>query len=139
MLTFDDVAGYAATLPHTTERLRHGNRTWFVAEKALAWERPFSKADITRFAGAPIPEAPILALRVENLLAKEATLAAHPGVLFTIPHFEGYAAVLSRLADLRRPLLHELLLDAWYASAPKRLVAEFEATRAPQRGRPTGG
>ena len=46
---------------------------------------------------------------------------------FTIDHFRGYAAVLvqqSRLSEIGRDELEEIITDAWAASAPKRLVRE---------------
>ena len=45
-MTFDDVARIAAELPDVTEGESRGNRSWSVSGKAIAWERPFSKADI---------------------------------------------------------------------------------------------
>jgi hypothetical protein len=46
---------------------------------------------------------------------------------FTIPHFNGYNAVLvqqSRLGELDRDELAEIITDAWATKAPKRLVTE---------------
>src|SRR5258708_5863996 len=95
--TLDDVTRLACELPEVTEGERHGNRTWFVAGKAFAWDRPFSKADIRRFGDQTPPEGPILAVRVEDLGEKQAVLAAHPEAFFTIPHFDGYSAILIQL------------------------------------------
>jgi hypothetical protein len=125
MATIDDVARLAAGLPEVTDGERHGNRTWYVAGKAFAWERPFSKADIRRFGDEQPPEGPILAVRVEDLGEKEAMLAAHPGSFFTIPHFDGYSAVLIQLSLVAPEALREAVTDGWLACAPRGLADRY--------------
>lgn len=119
MASLDDVARMALALPEVTEETRtKGQRTWAVAGKTFAWERLFSKADIRRFGDDPVPPDPILAVAVEDLGEKEAVLAAHPGSFFTIPHFDGFAAVLIRLDAVDDHELAEALEDGWFAKAP---------------------
>ncbi len=125
MATLDDAARLALELPEVTEADRHGSRTWFVAGKAFAWERGFSKADLRRYGDQAPPDGPILAVRVEDLGEKEAVLGAAPAGFFTIPHFDGYAAVLIQLRKVSVTALREALTDGWLACAPRRLAAEF--------------
>jgi hypothetical protein len=125
MVTLSDVAAVAMHLPGVTEGTRHGNRTWFVGGKGFLWERPFSKADIKRFGTATAPAGPIVAVLADDLVDKEAVLAAHPGPIFTIPHFDGYPAVLIQLETVSRKVLREVITDGWLAAAPPSLAASF--------------
>jgi hypothetical protein len=138
MPTLDDVARIAMELPEVTEAERHGNRAWSVpgartrrrrdgTATVFAWERPFSKADITRFGDRTPPDGPILAVRVADLSEKEAVLAANPGAFFTIPHFDGYAAVLIQLQLVDGQALRDAVVDGWLACASPALAERYLA------------
>ena len=131
MATIDDVAGTAAGLPEVTDGERHGNLTWFVAGKAFAWVRPFSKADIKRYGATTPPEGPIVAVRVADLGDKEAVLAASSKGVFTIPHFDGFAAVLIQLRTVTKKVLREAVVDAWLSCAPPHLADEYLRAEGP--------
>lgn len=89
-------------------------------EKGFAWvwlERAEPKK-------ARVPRPDVLAVRVAGQGAKEELLAADGEKFFTEPHYNGYPAVLVRLAAVEEDELRELITDAWRCQAPKALVRE---------------
>jgi hypothetical protein len=119
--TWTDISRIAAGLPETSES---SPRNWRVRKKLIAWERPLRKADVAAL-GADAPDGDILGARVADEGVKFALIADDPGVYFTTPHFDGYPAVLVRLAEIGVPELEELLTESWLAQAPKTLAKAF--------------
>ena len=107
----------------------HGLMSWRVKDKLFVWERPLRKSDL-RALGDDAPTGEILGARVEHEGAKLALVESDPEIYFTIPHFDGYAAVLVLLEKIGVEELEELIVDAWLVRAPKRLADEYLETRA---------
>ena len=123
--TWDAVRRIALALPEVTERPSYDARpAWRVKDTMFAWERPLGRADVAALRDA-VPSGDILGVRVTDLDAKEALLPEDPGIYFTIPHFNGYPALLVRLDRIGPDELTEVLTEAWLARAPKRLAKTF--------------
>lgn len=126
MATWDDIRRIVAALPATEERGSHGGLGWRVANKNLVWERPLRKDDIEAL-GDAAPDGEIFGARVPDEGVKFALIADDPAVFFTTPHFDGYPAVLGRLAAIDSESLRELIIEAWLDRAPKKLVKAYLA------------
>jgi hypothetical protein len=112
VVTEDDIRRVALSLPATTEKPSYGMPAWRVKDKGFARIRE---------------EGDVLVLWLGDLGEKEALLASEPGKFFTTPHYDGYAMVLVRFDAIDVDELTELLTDAWFVRAPKKLAGEFEA------------
>jgi hypothetical protein len=125
--SFDDVRRIALSLPETAEVGQWGNASWRVKNKGFVWERPLNKSDHAslKALGETAPAGAILGVRVADLGVKEATIADNPALFFTIPHFEGFPAILVRLELIGAAELEELIVEAWLDRAPKRLAQEY--------------
>jgi hypothetical protein len=75
---------------------------------------------------ARVPNPDVLAVRVSDEAEKEELIASDPDAFFTEPHYNGFPAVLVRLAAVDIEELRELLTDAWRCQAPKALIQAFD-------------
>lgn len=139
MITLDDVRRIALALPEVFEQIdgHRGGAVWRTKRGTVVWERPPGRTDLARLAelGREWPTGVVLGIRVDGADTKRALLAGFPDSLFTIPHFDGYPAVLAHLDRIDGDLLRELIIDAWLGRIPKRLAQRWLA----ENGLPPGG
>jgi hypothetical protein len=57
---------------------------------------------------------------------KDALIDSAHGVLFSTPHYEGYGAMLIRLADVQHEQLVDYLEDSYRLKAPKTLLRQLD-------------
>lgn len=131
MATLDDVRRLALALPDTAEKVggHGGGSGWRVHDKLFVWERGPTGADVRALEALDRtwPDLPTVGVRTDGLEVKEALLGTFPEVFFTIPHFQGYPAVLVRVASIGLDQLQEVITDAWLVQAPKRTATAWLA------------
>jgi hypothetical protein len=117
MATMRDLDALALELPEVTKDVSDDGRpSYSVNGKAFCFHRPRRK-------DAPFDD--VLVFRTDGAETKELLLADPRGIFFTTPHWNGYAAVLMHIRDLkqlRKRELGELVEDAWLTRAPARLA-----------------
>jgi hypothetical protein len=128
----EDVDEICGSLPGTWFGTSWGDvPTWLVPHRDkgrgfVLYRKPHTSA-VDPESGEPYDD--LLVIRTSNADDKQA-LVDGDGPFFTIDHFNGYHAVLvqqSRLGEISRAELVEVITDAWVAVAPKKLVEEFLA------------
>lgn len=66
---------------------------------------------------ARVPQPKVIAVRVANLDDKDILLGLDPKKFFTEPHYNGFPAVLVRLAAITVRELRPLITEAWRCQA----------------------
>lgn len=130
----DDVDAICRALPQTWFGTSWGDvPTWLVRQREgdekgrgfVLYRRPHKTA-VDPETGELFTD--LLVIRTPSAAEKEELVQAD-GPFFTIPHFKGSNAVLvqiSRLCELDRDELAEVITDAWRTCAPRRLLRELD-------------
>jgi hypothetical protein len=117
----DDVHRIALALPGAVQ---DGDKIRYLVDgKAFAWTWK-KRVEAKR---ARVEQLDVFAVRVADEEEKQVLIASDPEKFFTEPHYNGYPAVLIRLAAIENDELTELITDAWRIRAPRRLQAELDS------------
>ncbi len=129
MATLDDLDELALAMPLVTKDVDdEGRPAYSVHGKAFCFQRTPRKDALDSTTGERLTD--VLMFRTENVEQKELLLADPRGAYFTTPHFNGYAAILVRIADLHkldRDDLDDLVVEAWLTRAQKRVAKAWLA------------
>ena len=125
MADLSDVQRIALALPETT---MDDDRIAFSVNnkgkrKGIAWvwmERVDPKKP-------RVPQPKVIAVRTANLEDKDFLIRAAPKKYFTEPHYNGFPAVLVRLAEVTVRELRPLITEAWRTQAPKDLKEKLDS------------
>lgn len=126
----EDVDDICAGLPETELGTSWGDRpTWKVPRgdkgRGFVLYRAPHRTAVDPVTGEMYDDLVVITTPTE--VEKNALVEDPSTPFFTIDHFKGYSAVLvqqSRLGEIERDELVEIITDAWAARAPKRLVRE---------------
>jgi hypothetical protein len=122
--TQDDVRRAALALPETVEGDARFAFSVMNKGKAKGFVWVWQERIQPKKARVPNPE--VVAIRVTDEAEKQALLAEDGDKFFTEPHYNGYPAILVRLAAIDADELEELVVDAWRCMAPKAVVAAYD-------------
>ena len=133
MPTFAQIEAFTLGLPETTSTPSYGGAPALrVNKKLIGRLRGEMADDVDELTGEPYGE--VLMLGVADLGEKDALLAANGDAYFTVPHYDGYPAVLVRLSRADEAELRELVVEAWMRAAPKRALKTYEESIGPLPG-----
>jgi hypothetical protein len=109
----EDVRNLALALPETTEKPCYGTPGFYVKGKLFARIREDNTT---------------VAVKCDKD-ERDALVASSPKIYSVTPHYQSYPMVLITLSAISKRELEEMLTDAWRFTAPKRVLAAFDAAR----------
>lgn len=114
MVTHDDIRRIALALPRAVEE-RGTQFAIGVPVKGTGKMKSFVWAWLERVdpKRARVPSDAVVAVRVSDLVEKDLLINSEPGKYFTEPHYNGYPAVLVRLAEVSLDDMDVLLRTGW--------------------------
>ena len=122
MATQEDVRRIALSLPETVESQDRFAFSVPYRDKLKGFAWAWMERIEPKRARVPNPE--VVAVRVANLDEKDLLLSIDSAKFFTEPHYNGFPAVLVRLAAVTEDELDVLLAHAWACQAPKALIKQ---------------
>ena len=130
--TPDDIGEICLSLPEVELGISWGDRPTYLVPRGdkgrgFVLYRAPHKTAVDPATGEMYDD--LLVVRTPTEADKLALVADEDLPFFTIPHFNGYNAVLvqeSRLGEMSVEELREVIEDAWRAVAPKRLVKQID-------------
>ena len=128
MTTWDEVSRIASALPGTEPSTSWGRPCFKVGGAAFVTQRPLSKRDVKQLqeANRRVPDSELVLVRVEHEIAKQAVIETEAACL-TIPHLDGYPAVLVELDAATPELLTELVSESFLVCGGR-----LEETQSPE-------
>ena len=128
----EDVHELALGLPHVTAvHGARGNPVYQVGGRSFVFFRTPRPDAVDAATGERLPD--VIVFWVESEADKQALVGDETTPFFTTPHFAGHNSVLvqaSRLSEITRQELAELVQDAWLAQASARRRAAWLAAHA---------
>lgn len=127
----DDVHELAESMPYVTvTRSGTGNPVYQVGGKSFVYFRNARPDAVDPDTGERYPD--VIIFWVASEADKDALVQDPSSPFFTTPHFNGHPSVLvraSRLGEISREELAEVVQDAWLAQASPRRASAWLAER----------
>jgi hypothetical protein len=129
----EDVHELALAMPHVTvERGGSGNPVYQVGKKSFIFFRTPRPDAFDPQTGERYPD--VIVFWVASEADKQALVQDPASPFFTTPHFDGHLSVLlrgSRIGEISRQELAELIQDAWLCRASARRAATWLSANPP--------